>query len=156
MTDSRCERCGQPYRRKRSVQRFCSRSCSASVSARRRQSERNSNWRGGTTSHELYDIYLQMVSRCHSPNHPRYADYGGRGITVCERWRSDFWAYVEDVGPRPAGRSLRGRSLWSLDRIDNDGPYEPGNIRWATNSEQARNSRPSWPGRDRTPDGRFA
>lgn len=101
----------------------------------------NSNWRGGKTSHPLYDIYNDMRGRCERPSHKRYADYGGRGITVCERWRHDFWAFVADMGPRPAGQTPRGRALWTLDRVDNDRGYEPGNCRWATGTQQAVNRR---------------
>ena len=98
----------------------------------------NSNWRGGKTLHPLYDTYHDMLGRCLRPTHARYADYGGRGITVCDRWRNDFWAYVEDIGERPADG---GR--WTLDRIDNDGNYEPSHVRWATSSQQARTRRAS-------------
>jgi hypothetical protein len=65
---------------------------------------------------------------------PSYPQYGGRGITVCERWRSDFSAFLADMGERP---SLDH----SIDRLDNDGNYEPGNCRWATRSEQQQNKR---------------
>lgn len=91
-------------------------------------------WNGGKSSHPLNDTYTGMLCRCYWPGQTRYDSYGGRGITVCERWRNDFWAFVADVGERPAGRSL--------DRIDNDGNYEPGNVRWATAVEQRGNRRP--------------
>ncbi|AMT73977.1 hypothetical protein ABG82_19015 [Mycobacteroides immunogenum] len=76
-----------------------------------------------------------MVARCTRPTHHRWASYGGRGITVCDRWRSDFWTFVHDMGERPPGLSL--------DRINNDGPYSPDNCRWATNSQQSKNRRAS-------------
>lgn len=74
-----------------------------------------------------------MKQRCTNPKHDAYADYGGRGITVCERWAKSFSAFVDDVGPRPAGTTL--------DRRDNSKGYEPGNVRWATSAEQNRNNR---------------
>ena len=88
---------------------------------------------GGRRTPE-YGIWCSMVKRCENPNHPRYADYGGRGIGIHPEWRADFAAFLRDVGRRPSPEL-------SLDRIDNDGNYEPGNVRWATAKEQAANRR---------------
>lgn len=75
-----------------------------------------------------------MISRCTRPHIVGYQDYGGRGITVHPAWIASYSSFLEDVGPRPGKE-------FSLDRIDNNGNYEPGNVRWATRTEQNRNTR---------------
>lgn len=84
--------------------------------------------------HTSYICWANMRQRCENPKHPKYPHYGGRGITVCERWR-DYQNFFADVGGRPPGMSL--------DRIDVNGHYEPGNVRWATAYEQANNKQKS-------------
>lgn len=87
----------------------------------------------GMTYTRVHVIWRGLLARCKNPNNPKYKHYGGRGISVCERWNT-FENFYEDMGdPSPE---------LSIDRINNDGNYEPGNCRWATRSEQRRNQRP--------------
>jgi len=85
-------------------------------------------------SKSLLGCYHNMIKRCHDPSNKAYADYGGRGITVCEEWRNDSQAFYKYIGERPGPE-------YSLDRKDNSGNYEPGNVKWSTDNEQARNKR---------------
>jgi hypothetical protein len=99
-----------------------------------------------------YNVWDAMIQRCTNPKHKKFKDYGARGITVCERRRGPnsaagrrrlpggFDNFLADMGPRPEGQ--KGKlALYSIERIDNERGYEPGNVRWATQQEQAFNKR---------------
>lgn len=86
----------------------------------------------GYSRTQIYYVWQAMIRRCHNEKNPSFPRYGGKGIKVCEEWRSSFMNFLKDVGNRPDGLTL--------DRINSAGDYEPNNVRWATYKQQARNT----------------
>ncbi len=93
-----------------------------------------SNRKHGLYGIPEYWVWHSAKDRCCNPNDAKFKHYGDRGIQMCQEWHDSFATFIADMGRRPKGR-------YTLDRIDNDGNYEPGNCRWATYAEQSRNNR---------------
>ena len=96
------------------------------------QWDANPNYKDGRTRDNRYRLWQNMRSRCYNPNFPAYKYYGGRGITICDRWL-DFAAFCADMGPRPEGLTI--------ERMDNSQGYTPDNCCWASATTQSRNRR---------------
>lgn len=100
-----------------------------------RNKAKRRNYAASRDDSDLYVVWYGMIVRCTHPQDPGYVRYGARGIRVCDEWLASFQVFKRDVGPRPTLQH-------TLDRYpDNTGHYEPGNVRWATRQEQARNTR---------------
>lgn len=125
MAERGCAHCGNPFRLQyaNSPQQYCSRSCGAA----------RKNVRHGMSYTPVHNAWCDMRKRCTDPGHHAWDLYGGRGIRVCERW-DRFENFYEDMGDKPD-------KTYSLERIDGNGNYEPGNCKWATKTEQSRNRR---------------
>lgn len=106
------------------------------VAGRTRVIHGHTRWKGPKTPE--YRAWSGMIQRCLNTKLKCYKNYGGRGIRVCDEWRADFRCFLEHIGPRPSAG-------YSIDRINNDGHYEPGNVRWATRAEQNNNQRAKRP-----------
>lgn len=115
-------------------------SCGCLQRERTAVAAKQANMQHGESSNSLgkvtpeYRAWSGMIQRCHSPRHRSYKHYGARGIRVCDSWRRSYPNFLRDVGRRPS-------SSHSLDRIKNELGYEPGNVRWATDTQQNNNTR---------------
>ncbi len=98
---------------------------------------RKANKTHGLSSHPLYSTWKHMTARCIDPKESGFKHYGARGISVCDLWNNNIKAFIDYVTPLPNAL----QPGYSIDRIDNDGNYEPGNVRWATQRDQTLNSR---------------
>lgn len=94
------------------------------------------NFKHGLRFSKIWTVWRGMKHRCYNKNARQYKDYGGRGIKVCDEWKDDFMAFYNVMGDVPKGKSI--------DRIDNDGNYEPSNVKWSTAKQQNRNRRSSY------------
>ncbi len=101
----------------------------------RKRASRTRRLTHGQCGTSTYNTWINMKARCAKVGHLDYKHYGGRGITICDRWLHSFENFFTDMGPKPS-------SELSIDRIDNNGHYEPGNCRWATAKQQRANQRP--------------
>ena len=135
----RLRRYGDPLKTKEKVTKICARDDCVRVVRKNsictiHRSRVKKTRREIKVYHPLYNTWAAMKRRCYNPNYKSYKYWGGRGIKVCDEWlgKEGFWRFVAHIGNKPSHKH-------SIDRINNNGNYEPGNVRWATYSQQINN-----------------
>lgn len=132
-----CECGNETIVRQNHLRRGCTVSCGCYKKEQIVKSNKATKPIHGESNYNLtkeFNTWQSIKTRCFNSNYKYYKNYGGRGITVCDRWLESYSNFLEDVGRAPSPH-------YSIDRIDNDGNYEPDNCRWATSAEQSRNQR---------------
>ena len=109
-------------------------SCGCYHKEKSKETQLINHFKHGDSNSFEYKIWKGMKQRCTNPNHKKWKDYGGRGIKVCDRWLVSYENFLMDMGRKPGPE-------YSIDRINNNGDYEPSNCRWATDSQQMKNRR---------------
>lgn len=128
-----CQHCSTPFSDPSTrVRKFCTWQCAAAVNAGRANLQHGSCRRSAQAPEWI--AWRAIRARCLNTTHPAYPGYGGRGVTICDAWRDSFERFLADVGKRPSAEH-------SIDRVDNNLGYTPGNVVWSTRTEQGRNKR---------------
>jgi len=141
-----CPKCGEEFKTDVSNARLArKRPTSMCKKCSMKMNSTRGKTHGLSKSHPLYNSWSGKKQRCNNPKAPGYADYGGRGITMCAEWANSFVEFVKYIEGLDsyAEKIANPDKKYTLDRIDNDGNYEPGNVRWATQTVQNHNQRKS-------------
>ena len=134
-----CSKCNEPNSIYGKAKDIDTKLCSICMKLKRQKTikKHKPSTKHGYHNHKYYERWQNMKARCYNPNNKRYTDWGGRGIIVCDEWKYDAKTYINYI----SNLEDAGLKDYSVDRINNDKNYEPGNLKWSTDSEQSLNQR---------------